>query len=244
MTTLPPTPRRHPCSGRQPTADLLPTSATASPWIEAEAQCRVIDVGRALPFAGTSSSITAKHWMEQFERNYATAERTDRVEVPSDSPQSAEQTRQAVWELRRLSGLTWEQLGELFDVSRRSIHFWASGKPLNADNEARLLRMLDVVHRGYQGDARATRTALLEVHDGVRPFDLLREGRFDEASEKLGPGKPIRKLRPTQLSPEAQAARKPPPPASLVDALHDGTYEDRGRGRAARTVRSKRRGNT
>ena len=38
--------------------------------------------------------------------------------------------RGAIAELRRLSGLTWDQLARLFNVSRRALHFWASGKPM------------------------------------------------------------------------------------------------------------------
>src|SRR6185503_7037508 len=36
----------------------------------------------------------------------------------------------AIMEIRRLSGMTWEQLANLFEVSRRTVHFWASGKAL------------------------------------------------------------------------------------------------------------------
>src|SRR4030065_864926 len=39
-------------------------------------------------------------------------------------------TANAIAEIRRLTGLTWGQIAEIFDVSRRTIHFWASGKPL------------------------------------------------------------------------------------------------------------------
>ena len=36
---------------------------------------------------------------------------------------SVEVSQRAISELRRISGLTWEQLGQLFEVSRRSVHF-------------------------------------------------------------------------------------------------------------------------
>ena len=41
----------------------------------------------------------------------------------------------AVMELRRRSGLTWDQLGQIFGVTRRTMHFWASGQPLATENE-------------------------------------------------------------------------------------------------------------
>ena len=57
------------------------------------------------------------------------SQRTDQtsagVSVSSIAPSGA-----AIGELRRLSGLTWDQLARLFNLSRRSLHFWASGKPM------------------------------------------------------------------------------------------------------------------
>ena len=38
--------------------------------------------------------------------------------------------RQEIAELRSLSGLTWEQTARLLGVTRRSVHFWASGEVL------------------------------------------------------------------------------------------------------------------
>ena len=38
----------------------------------------------------------------------------------------------AIAELRRVSGLTWDQLARLVGVSRRTLHFWASGTAVMA----------------------------------------------------------------------------------------------------------------
>ena len=62
---------------------------------------------------------------------------TSGITLPS--ARSPEATQKALGELRRLSGLTWEQLAKLFNVSRRSLHFWASGQPLSRFNEEVLL---------------------------------------------------------------------------------------------------------
>jgi transcriptional regulator with XRE-family HTH domain len=152
-------------------------------------------------------------------------------------------TCESISELRRLSGLTWEQLGQLFGVSRRSVHFWASGKPLNAENERRLLLVLGIVRGAFQGDARATRSALLRGQEGTSAFDLLIKGQLDAARERLGSGAlPLRPALPA-LSAEARAARMPPPPEELIEALHDRVHQEPGRARAARTVRiAKRQG--
>ena len=82
-------------------------------------------------------------------------------------------TRRAISELRRISGLTWQQLGQLLGVSRRSVHYWASGKPLNAGNQKRLMRVLDIVRTAYRGSARGTRAALLDAGEGTTPLDML-----------------------------------------------------------------------
>ena len=99
------------------------------------------------------------------------------VPVPSES------TGEAVLEIRRRSGLTWEQLGKLFDVSRRSVHHWASGKAVTPEHERMIRRMLASIRRLDQGSQAATRARLLAVDErfGFTVLDLLKEGRFGEA---------------------------------------------------------------
>ena len=151
-------------------------------------------------------------------------------------------TRRAISELRRLSGLTWEQLGQLFEVSRRSVHFWASGRPLSAEHERRLMRVLDIVRYADRGNARSTRRVLLNPEGGPPPFDLLAAQRFDEARFALGQGSGRAAPARTELSSDAKTARRPLPPGSLFGAKHDPVHLEPGRGRIARTARNKRRG--
>ena len=135
------------------------------------------------------------------------------VPVPSES------TGEAVLEIRRRSGLTWEQLGHLFDVSRRSVHHWASGKPVTPEHERMIRRILVGIRRLDQGNQTATRARLLAVDEsfGVTVLDLLKEGRFGEAGgrmdSKRSPG-----YRPVPLSRKARDARRPPAPALLLGA--------------------------
>ena len=158
------------------------------------------------------------------------------------SEDSSEITPRAISELRRIAGLTWEELGRLFGVSRRSVHFWASGRPLKAVNEQRVRGVLDVVREADRGDARSNRTVLFEIAEGGTPFDLLALQRFDEARALLGPGPGRRHVKLGELDDAAKAERKPLPPAELIDALNDGVHHDVGQGRPARTVRNARRG--
>lgn len=66
-------------------------------------------------------------------------------------------TADRVADLKHRSGLTWEQFGKLFGVSRRAVHHWADGGNLTAANLARL----DVVanrishQTGLPADVRA-----------------------------------------------------------------------------------------
>jgi transcriptional regulator with XRE-family HTH domain len=160
-------------------------------------------------------------------------------ETPVPATQSS---GQAICELRRFAGLTWDQLARLFGVSRRAVHFWASGKPMNAGNEERLHRVLEIVRFIDRGDAQSNRAALLGAVDGEIPFDLLVDGRLEDARRILGAGPGRRTLARKRLSDEARAARRPIPPADLADARYDRVHRDVGRSRAARTPGKRRRG--
>lgn len=135
------------------------------------------------------------------------------VHLPSES------TAQAIMEIRRLSGLTWEELGDLFNVSRRSIHHWASGKSVTAKHERMIHRMIAAVRHLDRGDQIDTRALLLSVDQaaGVSTLDLLREGRFAEAMGRVESGwAPAPRRIP--LSDTASTARRPPAPALLLEA--------------------------
>ena len=81
-------------------------------------------VGCMLAGLGTSTMYAAPQ--EVLWRSHRSFEQTTAgAVVPSAQPAGA-----AIGELRRLSGLTWDQLARIFSVSRRSLHFWASGKPM------------------------------------------------------------------------------------------------------------------
>ena len=153
-----------------------------------------------------------------------------------------ETTRRAISELRRIGGLTWAELGQLFAVSPQRMHAWASGGIPGAVTEQHLLRLLDVIRHADCGDARSNRAALFEVTDVGTPFDLLASKRFEEARAILGRGSGRRRPKLTELDDATKAERRPPPPEELIDALNDTVHKDVGRGRAVCTVRNRRRG--
>ena len=97
--------------------------------------------------------------------------------------------REAIFELRRLTGLTWGDLAELMSVSRRSLHLWSNGQPINTPNERRLRDLVSAMRALDRGTARENRAVLMSPRaEGGVFSDLLREGRFDEAYTRAGRG--------------------------------------------------------
>ena len=147
----------------------------------------------------------------------------------------------AIGELRRLSGLTWDQLARVFGVSRRSLHFWASGKAMTASNEEHLQRVLAVVRKIDRGAADTNRSALLSVcDDGSIALDHLIAGNYELVISLLGLGNG-RRVSPSRLSEQARAARAPRPPEELVGALQDRIHPTSGRLLAAKAIVTTRR---
>ena len=134
-----------------------------------------------------------------------------------------------IFEIRRLSGLTWDELATVFSVSRRSLHHWANGKPISAANEDRVRRVLATLQRIDRGEMQKNRALLMApCPDGGLVIDLLRRADFDtvERLVQAGPGR----LSPAgRLSAAAAAIRRPAPPAELLDARHDEGPVTRGR---------------
>ena len=114
----------------------------------------------------------------------------DVVMVEEDASVSAE----IIFEIRRLSGLTWDELATVFGVSRRSLHHWANGKPISAANEDRVQRVLATLQEIDRGEAHRNRALLMAPSpEGGLVIDLLRRGDF-EAVERLvqaGPGRSL-----------------------------------------------------
>jgi transcriptional regulator with XRE-family HTH domain len=159
--------------------------------------------------------------------------------LPPD-PEEGTKTSSAILELRRLSGLTWEQLATLFDVTRRTLHFWASGKPVNGPNEERLRRVLAAVRTTDRGTAAGNRALLLQERGGTVPFDLLARGEYGAFVRLVAAGSGRHGTKPTPLSRDAREARKPAPPDRLVGALQDRVHARAGKARPGRAVKVKR----
>ncbi|NJK69643.1 MAG: helix-turn-helix transcriptional regulator [Microcoleus sp. SU_5_3] len=153
---------------------------------------------------------------------------------------SSEATQKSLSELRKLSGLTWEQLAKLFNVSRRSLHFWASGQPLSRFNEEQLNRLLEAIQYIDRGSANLNRSLLLKGSNGHLFFDLLVAGKYEEFKKIVGCGNAPQKPQLSSLSEDTLAASRPQNPADLVDAFQEPIHREVGRSRSARAARSRK----
>jgi transcriptional regulator with XRE-family HTH domain len=146
---------------------------------------------------------------------------------PAEAPSEAG----ALSELRRLSGLSWEQLARVLGVTRRTLHFWASGQAIARSNEEHLQRALAVVRSIDRGSTTANRSVLLEsFEDRMNAIDLLAAHDYERAASVT-----------SRLSTTARASKAPSTPEALVGALHDRVHQDGGPSRPARSARIDRR---
>jgi hypothetical protein len=104
------------------------------------------------------------------------------ITVPIDGAtvRTVTEAEQVRW-LHTASGLTWDQLGRVFGVSRRAVHLWANGGRMNAANAAKLAEFVAVVR---ELPARSPADARMRLHaagpDGPSLLDTLRR-RYDDS---------------------------------------------------------------
>ncbi|WP_373928126.1 hypothetical protein [Pseudooceanicola nitratireducens] len=92
-------------------------------------------------------------------------------------------------ELKRLSGLTWAQVSEVFNVKPRAIHYWKAGEPVSGENHEKLgavVAMLRFIDRGTMEENK--RLLLSEAVDGKTFFELMKDGAFQAIRDRAGEG--------------------------------------------------------
>lgn len=176
---------------------------------------RVVVIGGTLglsTFDPTTAAATRKPVDCAPSREWTnTGPHLDPVEPQAGEPSSAS----LIAELRRISGLTWQHLARLFNVERRSIHFWASGRSMSDANAEHLARIVAAIRKIDRGDPARTRAWLLApLPTGELPLDLLQQRRYDDVVAPPIPQRPSN--RPPQVSAVASANRLPPPPDQLL----------------------------
>lgn len=196
------------------------TTSALSPIyrVALEAAPAALLIATALPGPATANTY-AQGSMAMWATIAPCAERTATGPIGQMDHMHAESTAEAIMEIRRRSGLTWEELGDLFEVSRRSVHHWANGKAVSARHDRMIRRMLAAVRYLDRGDRERTRALLLTVDEGigVSTFDLLRGGRFYEAIGRVE-GVPALEPQRIPVSEAVWDARRPQAPALLLEA--------------------------
>jgi transcriptional regulator with XRE-family HTH domain len=102
------------------------------------------------------------------------------VQAPDTSEVRSDQ-EEIRW-VKENSGLTWDQLGKVFGVSRRAVHLWANGGRMNEANAGVLRRFAAEVASHQAGTPEQTRSALL-AHDVV---DAFRRAQVRSAGGSIG----------------------------------------------------------
>lgn len=140
-----------------------------------------------------------------------------------------------IQELKNKSGLTRDRLGQIFGVSRRTLHNWAEGKAISSKNHQKLTKVLLLLENVSQGSPGLNRKLLLSVREGVVPIDLLVEDRFEDFEHLLDG---VKLTAPRELSADEVRTRAPIAPALLMGTHADPVHKsiDRPR-RKAKTKR-------
>lgn len=99
-----------------------------------------------------------------------------------------ERGRENLYEVRRLTGFTWNVLADLFMVDRRTLYNWTQGGAIAESSKLHLAGVLDVLRFADRGMAEKNSVALYEPGKLGDPFWLLKRQRFDDAKLMLGAG--------------------------------------------------------
>lgn len=95
-----------------------------------------------------------------------------------------------LFEIRRLTGFTWERLADLLDVDRRTLQNWVKGGEVRPANREHLAEVLSILRFADRGSAEDNATALNErSSSGVTPLEAIRHHRYAEARSYLSHGK-------------------------------------------------------
>lgn len=181
---------------REPTADVafsdfgtqVPQATRSRPWGGASGASLVFaDVAILGGLAGTSTGGAPSGALDPFVSISRTSrgvlahstDDTQRVPAKPDRVSAPRSDREETLWIKEHSGLTWEQLGKVFGVSRRAVHMWANGGRLNEANALRLREFSAIIQEiesqlGH-ANAEVVRARLLQLNeDGLSIVNRLR----------------------------------------------------------------------
>ena len=98
------------------------------------------------------------------------------------------QTTNNLFEIRRLTTLSWERLANLLNVDQKTITIWARGHEITDEHVSHIAKTLSVLRYSDKGDSKLNAKGLDWVCDYVTVFELIKHRQYFEAIRALGPG--------------------------------------------------------
>lgn len=87
--------------------------------------------------------------------------------------------------IRRISGLTWEELSIAMGVTRRTLHLWDAGQELSQKHLNHLHRVAGLLDRLDRGNPVLMRNHLLKDFEGQNALSMLKEGNYSQVESLL-----------------------------------------------------------
>lgn len=109
--------------------------------------------------------------------------------IPEGESHSERSPSELIVELKRLSGLTWAQISDVFDVDSRALHYWKAGKPVSAENHQKLGSATAMLRFIDRGTAEENKLLLLsKARYGKTLLELVKAGEFQTVMDLAGKG--------------------------------------------------------
>ncbi len=185
--------------------------------------------GTLISFLTFASPMTSPvDWLPHHAENVTAADFAD-LRVRARAPRVPE----IIAELRIRAGLTYDEIGRLLGVDRRSVHFWVSGRAPETERAAQLASVLATIRYIDRGDTEATRRLLdSRGADGRCALELLRDGDHESARRLIGRGHGVRPaISPSSFSKSLIDAHRPPRPENLLGGRDEPIDDKVERGR-------------
>lgn len=180
--------------------------------------------------------VTSFNTLELQWQNFRCVEET---EIPTVVPKCASAPSMELRNLRRISGLTWEQLSRAISVTRRALHFWVNGGSISDENTQKIYKLVQFLRRNDRGEGAGNRRALMSPGEsGETILDLLSQGSYEKAATRMRQMPIVEPNFIVGLSKAGKASRRPPRPATLLGANNRTSHaEEPLLGRYARNLR-------
>ena len=194
-------------------------NGTSADYVGEPSRSNIADLTNIInPFGSWSFPTTAS--------SYGLRRREERTTTGSFSEihqHGGTSSAEAVLEIRRRSGLAWEQLAILFHVSKRNVCRWASGKSPSSQHTEEIIQILAAIRHIDTGSQSSTRQRLLglDAVGGESLFELLLSRRFGEFMSRAPKTHRVERNRMVSLTPEALNAFRIQSPMLLLDAIQE-----------------------